>query len=137
MKISEYVVPDDLLYTKDHEWARIMSPNKVVIGITDYAVKLLHDIVYVSLPEVGFEVRQMQVFGSVESIKAVSDLYSPLTGKVLSINKTLETKPEAVYQSPYGEGWLIEVEPKSLEAETKNLLKADAYAPLIQTLSKK
>lgn len=137
LKVDEYEIPDDLLYSKEHEWTRIASPEKVVVGITDYAVKILHDVVYVSLPEVGSDVSFMQVFGSVESIKAVSDLYSPLTGRVIAVNKALETSPESVNNSPYNEGWIIEVEPTNLDEETKQLLNAKAYGTLIQGLSKK
>jgi len=137
LRVDEYDIPDDLLYTKEHEWTRIVSPKKVVMGITDYAVKLLHDVVYVSLPEVGSEVRHMQVCGSVESIKAVSDLYSAVTGKVTSVNRALDSQPELIGRSPYGDGWIVEVEPTSLDAETGLLLKAEAYAALIRGLGKK
>ncbi|MBI2184748.1 MAG: glycine cleavage system protein GcvH [Thaumarchaeota archaeon] len=137
MNVDGYEVLEGLLYSREHEWTRVVSPKRVIAGITDYAVKLLHDVVYVTLPEVGSEVRHMQVFGSVESIKAVSDLYSPLTGKVLASNRALEKTPELVGQSPYGDGWIIEVEPTNLDAESKALLNAEGYASLIRGLGKK
>jgi len=137
LRVDEYEIPEDLLYTKEHEWARLVSPRTVRIGITDYAVKLLHDVVYVSLPEVGSEVRYMQIFGSVESIKAVSDLYSAVSGKVISANRALDSQPELISQSPYSDGWIIEVEPGNLDAEMGQLLKAEAYGALIQGLGRK
>jgi glycine cleavage system H protein len=135
MKVNDYEVPEDLLYTKEHEWVKIVN-NRAVVGITDYAVKMLKDIVYVSLPEVGSEIKFMETFGTVESIKAASDIYSPLTGKVVKVNEELTTSPEIITQSPYDKGWLIEIEATNLDEEMKRLLNADAYAKLIEELSK-
>jgi glycine cleavage system H protein len=104
--------------------------------VTDYAAKLLHDVVYVTLPEVGQEVKQMEAFGSLESIKAVADIYSPLSGVVVEVNRELEDRPELVNESPYREGWIMVLKPSSLEAERGNLLTAKAYAEYIQGLKK-
>ena len=132
MKVDGYEVPEDLLYTEEHEWLKLVSKDRALVGITDYAAKLLHEIVYVSLPDVGSEVKFMEVMGSVESIKAVSDIYSPITGKVTKVNEELSMKPELVNQSPYKDGWMIEVEPKDL-SELEKLLKPDEYAKLIKS----
>lgn len=101
--------PEDLRYTKDHEWARVEG-NRVTIGITKFAVDQLGDITQVDLPKEGETVTQGQVFGSVESVKAVSDLYAPVTGKVVKVNDPLGDSPEYVNDEPYEEGWMIQVE---------------------------
>ncbi len=136
MKVKQYDIPDDLLYTREHEWAR-PTGKTVKVGITDYAAKTLNDVVYVSLPKPGQKLTQLQVFGTVESIKAVSELYSPFSGTVTKVNETLESQPELVNQSPYDAGWLIEVEPSSYEAEKGNLIDAGAYSLHLQSLTKK
>lgn len=125
-----YDVPEDLLYTKEHEWAKIIGSNARV-GITDYAAKTLNDIVYVTLPKVGQSVTQFKVFGTVESIKAVSELFSPLTGSVLKVNESLSSQPELVNKSPYVDGWLIEIKPTDLASERRRLLDAKGYRNLI------
>src|SRR5712692_10911623 len=136
MKFREYNLPEDLLYTKEHEWAR-MSGRRVKVGITDYAAKTLNDVVYVSLPKGGRRLRQMEVLGTVESIKAVSELYSPVSGTVTTVNEALSSRPELVNQSPYGQGWLIEVEPSNFESEKRNLLDAKAYSLHLDATIKK
>ena len=122
--------PEDLRYTRDHEWARAKG-NRVVIGITEFATDQLGDVVYVELPAVGDEVKKGETFGVVESTKAVSDLYAPVSGKVVEINSPLVDAPEGVNQDPYGDGWMITVEvadPKDLD----DLLDAKAYAAPLQ-----
>jgi len=104
------------------------------VGVTDYAVKMLKEVVYVSLPTVGSEVKQMDVFGSVESIKAVSDLYAPLSGKVIKVNERLNTNPELVHQSPYQDGWIIEILPLNPQVEVGLLLDAKGYAALLREI---
>jgi glycine cleavage system H protein len=134
LNAGEYEIPDNLLYTKEHEWAK--QTNGVIrIGITDYAAKTLNDIVYLSLPSVGQEVRQFATFGTVESIKAVSELYSPLSGSILKVNEELENHPELVNQSPYDAGWIVELKPSDLDEE-KKLLAAKQYAEFLATLGK-
>jgi glycine cleavage system H protein len=117
--------PGDLKYTKEHEWIKVEG-NRGRIGITHHAQNALGDVVFVELPKVGRRLRQMESFGVVESVKAVSDLYSPATGEVVEVNAALETKPELVNKDCYGEGWMIVVsiaDPKELGA----LMDAKAY----------
>ncbi len=116
--INELNLPEDVKYTDDHEWAK-SSGNGVRIGISDYAQDQLGDIVFVELPEVGSTFEKGAEFGTVESVKAVSELYMPLGGKVTAINETLGDEPEQVNSDPYGNGWMIEVkasDPAELEA---------------------
>ncbi|MEK6545821.1 MAG: glycine cleavage system protein GcvH [Nitrospinota bacterium] len=122
--------PDDILYTKEHEWVRIEN-GKARIGITDYAQKELGDIVFVELPEVGSEVTAMEPLGVVESVKTVSDIYSPVSGKVLEINDELESIPELVNSSPYEKGWMIVVKMNDKE-ELKELLSAEIYTKYVE-----
>lgn len=121
--------PDDLLYTKDHEWAK--AENSItVVGITDYAQEQLGDVVYVELPDVGAEFSKGDSFGVVESVKAVSDLYCPLSGRVTEINETLADKPELANQDPYREGWMIKLEIFD-ETELDTLMSAREYEEMI------
>ncbi len=119
-------IPADLHYTKEHEWLRAKD-GIFQVGITAFAVEQLGDVTMVELPEVGDDIEKEQVFGTVESVKAVSDLYAPLSGKVARINETLEDTPEAVNETPYGEGWLVEVEASEANA-IEGLMDAEAYA---------
>jgi glycine cleavage system H protein len=123
------VYPKELRYSKEHEWAKVEG-TRVRVGITKFAADRLSDVVYVELPKVGSEVAFMQTFGVVESVKAVSDLYSPVSGKVVEINQALVEKPEVINTDPYGEAWMIVVEPRD-PGELKRLLDADAYMALI------
>ena len=117
--------PANLRYTKEHEWAR-QEGNRVVVGITDYAQKELGDVVFVELPEVGTTIAAMDTFGVVESVKAVSDLYAPVSGIVVEVNTVLEDQPELVNASPYGQGWMAVIEVAHLE-ELPHLLTATEY----------
>ena len=136
MRVKNYDVPDDLLYTKEHEWAK-GSESVVQVGVTDYAAKTLNDVVYVSLPKVGERTVQSKTMGTVESIKAVSELYSPFSGVVTKVNDDLNSHPELVNKSPYGEGWLLELKPADFESESKNLLDADSYAKHLESTAHK
>lgn len=109
-EINELILPEDIRYTKDHEWAR-KEGDLFKVGISDYAQDHLGDVVFVELPEVDDEFDQGEVFGSVESTKAVSDLFMPVGGKIVEINEALEDAPEAVNTEPYKNGWMITVEP--------------------------
>lgn len=120
-----YEIPDDLFYTKEHEWAR-REGNNVVVGISAYAQDSLGDIVFVELPKAGEELAQNDTFGVVESVKAVSDLFSPVTGKVAEINETVTKSPELINQDPYGDGWLIKVSILD-DSELHNLMSAAEY----------
>ena len=122
--------PDDLKYTKEHEWARI-DGTRVMVGITDFAQEELGDVVFVELPEIGMSVEAEGTFGVVESVKAVSDLFSPISGTVVDVNRVLEDQPELVNDSPYGDGWMIVIE-ASNTAELDGLLSAADYQTYIQ-----
>jgi glycine cleavage system H protein len=121
--------PEDVQYTKEHEWARVQG-NRVTVGITDFAQEELGDVVYVELPEVGRVVEAMGTFGVVESVKAVSDLYAPVSGTVVEVNTRLEERPELVNQSPYEDGWMIVLDPSN-PGELQQLLDARAYQAYI------
>ncbi len=118
--------PKDLRYTKEHEWARVDDDGSVVVGITEHATEALGDIVYVEPPALGAEITEGDEFGSVESVKAVSELYAPLDGKVIELNDQLEDSPELVNEDPYGEGWLIRVAPRDPE-QLDELMDAGEY----------
>ena len=122
--------PADLKYTKEHEWARV-DGARARVGITAYAQEQLGDVVFVELPKVGTKVTQMQPFGVVESVKAVSDLFAPLTGAVVEVNGALVKQPELVNQDPYGRGWMLVIEVAS-PAEVGALLTAPQYEELLQ-----
>ena len=117
--------PANLRYTKEHEWAR-QEGNRIVVGITDYAQKELGDVVFVELPEVGTTIEAMGTFGVVESVKAVSDLYAPVSGTIVEANTILEDQPELVNASPYGQGWMVVIEAANPE-EFQQLLTAAEY----------
>lgn len=122
-------IPAELKYTKDHEWIKLEG-TLATIGITDFAQGELGDIVYVDITTVGQEVNQHDVFGTVEAVKTVSDLYMPVSGKVIEVNPNLEASPEKVNADPYGEGWMVKVEVKN-PADVAALLSADQYKELI------
>jgi glycine cleavage system H protein len=121
--------PKDLRYTKEHEWAR-RTGNTVVVGVTAHAQEALGDVVYVDLPKVGTVLTAGSSFGTVESTKAVSELFAPLGGKVVKANQALSDAPQLINQDPYGKGWICEVEP-SAPAELDGLMDAAAYAALL------
>lgn len=121
------MTPEDLLYSRDHEWLRREAGGEAVVGITDHAQQELGDIVYVELPEVGATVAAGEVLGSVESVKAVSELFCPAAGEVIALNEALENAPERVNESPYGEGWLVRLRLADPEAAGAGLLSAAAY----------
>ncbi len=122
-------IPVDLKYTKDHEWVKIEG-NQATIGITDFAQSELGDIVYVDISSVGQQINQHAVFGTVEAVKTVSDLYMPVSGKVTEFNKGLESAPEKVNSDPYGEGWMVKVSITNA-GEADGLLSAAQYKELI------
>jgi glycine cleavage system H protein len=122
--------PENLKYTREHEWAR-QKGGKVVVGITDFAQDQLGDVVYVELPAVGDEVKKGESFGVVESTKAVSELFAPISGKVVEVNDPLVEAPETVNEDPYEEGWMIAIEPADPK-ELSELLDVAAYKALIE-----
>jgi glycine cleavage system H protein len=121
-------IPEDLRYTKDHEWAR-KDGGQIVVGITQHAVEQLGDITLVTLPEVGTMITRGDSFGDIDSVKAVSELFAPVSGKITAKNEDLEASPELVNESPYGKGWLVKIEP-SEASELDELLDAEAYREL-------
>lgn len=123
--LADYQIPDELQYTQEDEWVR-HEGDAVLIGVTDFAQSQLGDIVFVELPEVGASTEAGAPFGTIESVKAVSDLFAPLSGEVLEINEALEDQPELVNEACYGDGWLIKLRPTDPE-ELEGLLDADAY----------
>jgi glycine cleavage system H protein len=122
--------PNDLLYTKDHEWARI-DGKIATVGVTRFAVDQLGDVTQVDLPKEGETVKQGEIFGSVESVKAVSDLFAPLSGKVVKVNSPLSEAPEYVNEEPYDEGWMIQIDLSNPE-ESKELMNAEAYQEFLK-----
>lgn len=124
-QLNELHFPEALRYSKEHEWAAI-ADETVMVGITDYAQDQLGDIVFVDLPAVGEVFSRNDEFGSIESVKAVSELFLPMGGEVVAVNEALEDSPELVTSAPYGEGWLIAIRPSDL-AEFEELLDREAY----------
>lgn len=121
-------IPKDLLYTEDHEYLKsTKDANVVTVGITDYAQGELGDIVYIELPSVGASFGKHDVFGTIEAVKAVSELFSPVTGEVVEVNKRLEKEPQLVNSSPYEDGWMVKIK-MSDPSEKKDLLSADDYS---------
>ena len=131
---EEYDIPDGLYYTEDHEWLKVLEDGTVLVGVTDYAQKSLHEVVYVELPSVGVNVKQKEVLGSVESVKAVSDLYAPVSGVVEEVNEELTNSPELINSDSYGKGWMVKIAPKDLDEELENLLSAEQYREHLETL---
>jgi len=133
MRALDYEIPDELYYSKEHEWVSLKDTNATV-GITDYAQKQLHEIVYVDIQKKGSGVKQFQTMGSVESVKSVSDIFSPVTGKIGKVNAELADSPELLNQDPYGKGWLVEITCADFERDMKNLLTAEQYSEYIKKL---
>jgi len=125
-------VMDDYLYTKEHEWIRI-EDNVATVGITEYAQSALGDITFVELPEIGAEVEQFEQFASIESVKAASDIYCPMSGKVIEVNADLEASPELINRSCYEKGWLAQIELTAPE-ERSNLMTAEEYQKFLESL---
>jgi len=126
-------IPSNLYYTSEHEWVQRVGDDTVRVGITDFAQSSLGDVVFVQLPDAGADITAGESFGEVESTKSVSDLYSPVTAKVVAVNGDLEGSPQLVNSDPYGEGWLIELQADadSLEEGLRGLLDADGYQALV------
>jgi glycine cleavage system H protein len=135
MSHEKVVVKEGLYYTKEHEWAKIEN-GSVRVGISDYAQKELKDIVYIELPQVGKKVKQSERLCSIESVKAVSDVYSPVSGEVVEVNRQLESSPELLNKDPYGDGWIAVIKAEKLNEEVKKLMNAEKYREYIKTLEK-
>jgi glycine cleavage system H protein len=124
VKVDNYEVPEGLYYSKDFEWIKIEG-DKVRMGITDYAQKQLREIVYAELPDAGTEVQQNEPYGTLESVKAVSDLVAAISGTIEEVNSEVQSKPEILNEDPYVQGWLLVVKPVNLQAELANLMDFD------------
>ena len=123
------IIPEQLFYTKEHEWAKI-EDNIAIVGITDFAQSQLGDIIFIEFPNIGDEFKKDDVFGEIEAVKTVSELYIPLSGKITEINLELEDSPEKVNSDPYGDGWIIKVKLSRMH-EKSNLMKPSAYKEII------
>jgi glycine cleavage system H protein len=125
VKIEAYEVPEGLYFSKDFEWVKIEG-DKVRIGITDYAQKSLREIVYAELPSAGSDVKQNEPYGTLESVKAVSDLVAPISGTILEVNDEVQSKPETLNEDPYEKGWLLVIKPYNLQADLANIMDFNA-----------
>jgi len=131
-EINELNLPDDVLYSKEHEYVRSVE-QKVIVGITDYAQDQMGDLVFLELPQVGDRFLTGEVFGTIESVKAVIEVYMPLAGEVIEVNNSLEDAPEKVNKSPYVEGWMIAIRPDNPD-ELDQLMSSDAYLEMLKGL---
>jgi glycine cleavage system H protein len=131
-EINELDVPDDFYYTEDHEWVR-MKGETVTIGVSDYAQDQLGDIVFVEMPASGDQFKRGDEFGTVESVKAVAELYMPIGGEIIHVNQALEDTPELLNQSPYAEGWIIEIKPEDA-SQLEEILNKGAYLKMLEGL---
>jgi glycine cleavage system H protein len=129
-EISELKLPEDLRYSTDHEWAR-MEGDKVRVGISDYAQDQLGEIVFVEVPEIGAAFKMGEVFGTLESVKAVAEMMIPISGEVMAVNTELENAPELVNQDPYAGGWILELKPDDV-SEMDQLMNKDAYLDMLK-----
>lgn len=133
IEAGEYKVKEGLYYTKDHEWVQVLDDGTVLVGISDYAQKELGDLAYVELPEIGTEVSKGDVLCELESVKAVSEVYAPVSGEVIEVNDELEDSPEVLNEDPY-ENWIAKLKPSNLEEELNELMDAEAYAKYLESL---
>jgi len=129
-EINELVIPEDVRYSKDHEWIKARGDN-FVVGISDYAQDQLGDIVFVEVPEVGDQFEKESEFGTIESVKAVSEMYMPIGGEVVAVNQALEDSPELLNKDPYGKGWIVEIKPAD-PAEMDDLMDKNAYLEMLK-----
>lgn len=134
MNVEDIFLPENVYYTKDHEWALITENGLVRIGISDYAQKELHEVVFVDVPRKGVLVKQLESLGTAESVKAVSEFFSPVSGEIIERNEELVLNPELVNQEPYGRGWIVLIKPSNLEEEIELLMKPTAYGKYLEKL---
>lgn len=134
MNVEDIFLPENVYYTKDHEWALITENGLVRIGISDYAQKELHEVVFVDVPRKGVLVKKLEPLGTAESVKAVSEFFSPISGEIIERNEELVLNPELVNQEPYGRGWIVLIKPSNLEEEIERLMKPTAYGKYLEKL---
>lgn len=125
--------PSDRKYSREHEWAKSDAKGLITVGITHYAQDQLGDIVYIDLPKVGAKIEQFKKLGEVESVKAVSDIYTPVGGEVVEVNKAVSEKPETVNQDPFEKGWLVKIKPTNGDADLQQLMTANQYDTFLKT----
>lgn len=135
VKIDGYEVPEGLYYTKDWEWVKVEG-DKVRVGVTDYAQKQLREVVYAELPSPGTTVTQKEAYGTLESVKAVSDLIAPISGTVEAVNEEVQSSPEILNEEPYTKGWLLVIKPSNLEADLANIMEYNKAVEWHKTLIK-
>jgi len=135
VKADGHEVPEGLYYTKDFEWVKVEG-DKVRVGITDYAQKQLREIVYAELPSSGTTTKQNEPYGTVESVKAVSDLVAPVSGTIEEVNEEVQSKPELLNEDPYGKGWLLMIKPANLQAELANIMNFNQAVEWHKSLAK-
>jgi glycine cleavage system H protein len=135
LKAGKYDIPEDLLYTRDHEWLRIIGGNQAEVGITHYAAEMLHDIVFVTLPSIGTRLEGGRAASTVESVKSVSDVMAPVSGKVTAVNVDLAQHPETINQDPYGRGWFFRMEASAFDSEKTKLVTPADYAKFVEQLA--
>ena len=123
-------IRDDLKYTKEHEWVKVEG-DTATMGVSDYAQRQLGDVVFIELPQVGAQLEQMKAFGVIEAVKAVSDIFSPISGEVTEVNSQLESQSNLINTDPYGKGWIVVIEASDLESDLENLFRGDAVAAFI------
>jgi glycine cleavage system H protein len=128
--MADVKIPDDLLYTEEHEWVKKVSDDEITVGITDYAQGELSDVVFVELPEVGSSFAKMEPFGTIEAVKAVSELYTPVSGEITAVNDDLADDPAVVNRDPYGDGWMVRIRLNDT-SELDDLLSSQKYRALI------
>ena len=133
MAKKKYNVPENLYYTKTHEWLKLLDKSTAVIGITDYAQDMLHEIVYVDLPEIGTVIEKGSPFMEIESVKSVAEIYAPVSGEIIEVNESLEDTPEILNESPYEDGWLVKIKLSDTK-EIEALMDADEYLEYLSTL---
>jgi len=136
MKVDGYNVPENLFYNKEHEWILIEKDKLIRMGITDYAQKMLREITFIYLLKKDVTVKRLDTICTVESIKAISELYSPFTGKIVEINEKIRKKPRIINEDPYGDGWIITIRPSRFEEEFSKLIKVEQYAMFVKKLIK-
>jgi len=132
MKVNEYNIPDDLYYNKEHEWIRIENDECIKIGITDYIQQMLKEIIFIYLPKKGITVNISETICTVESKKAISELFSPFTGEIIQVNDELMKKPSIINEDPYGKGWIITIRPLKFKEELDKLINSEQYAKYIK-----
>ena len=134
MKVGVYDVPENLYYNRDHLWIQKLDRQLVKVGITDYAQKMLHELTFVYLPAKKKAIKIFEIFGTIESIKAISELYSPLTGVIFEINTKLRKNPKIINEDPYGKGWIVTIHTSRFEEESGKLVKPEQYAEYLREL---